>query len=561
MANKEKLGNSLQSLLGEAIGSETKIKKNKVVQGGIKMMKVLFLQPPDPPGLDVYRDWQGCYGTARQVDRDSYGHTSLTVHFPAFSIVYSAAGVEKSGTKVSFVDGQVEQLDLPDVVRRIEEIKPSVLVSLVNLPSFSGDIALIKEIRKNFPCLIIIVVGPVVRHAYKQALESGAVDYAILANPEEVLGLLLKVLDKYKLTERQSNQHSNLTGKKISNYNLGDKLKQIPNLSFLSGKSDPMKIVVTPISEVRTDFSVLPLPPYHLLPMDRYLINKFGKLQRFMAIWTSKGCSLKCSYYCPYPQGFGKKVQFKSPQRVLEEIELLVKKYKVEMLLFRDQVFTLNRKHCNAILDGIIKRKLPVRWFCETRLDMVDLPLLRKMYLAGCRQINYGLESGDPDILQNIGKPGVKIEEIATTIKNTRRAGIKPLTHVIVGLPGESWDTVKATLSMVKQIGVEAVHVSIATPYPGTQFYEDMRKRNFILSEDWSQYTTCNPVVRTEVLSAQDLEKASDYIYRGFHRPFHRRILKYFFSKGYLHRKTNKLKALFYYLISLYYHNTTKSTD
>jgi radical SAM superfamily enzyme YgiQ (UPF0313 family) len=267
------------------------------------------------------------------------------------------------------------------------------------------------------------------------------------------------------------------------------------------------------------DLDALPDLPYHLLPVEKYWYHGFGKGVPFAAVFASRGCAFKC-YYCPYPMGFGGRIVARDPVRVADEIERLKRRFGIGGILFRDQVFTYDRHRTLRLCDEMIRRKLGLRWVVETRLDRVDEELLRRMKDAGCVRVHYGLESGDPRLFARVGKDGVeqRMEKLAENFRLTERLGIHPHMFVLIGLLGETWESIRATIATIRRIQPLTLQVAIVTPYPGTGLYEEARQKGLVATDDWSRYTGFQAIMRTEALATEDLVAARTLILRAHAR-------------------------------------------
>jgi radical SAM superfamily enzyme YgiQ (UPF0313 family) len=263
------------------------------------------------------------------------------------------------------------------------------------------------------------------------------------------------------------------------------------------------------------DLDALPSLPYHLVPLDKYRYHGFGKGVRFAAVFASRGCSYRC-YYCPYPSGFGDKIVMRDPVKVVDEIEQLHRKHGIGGILFRDQVFTMNWERTTLLCDEIIRRKLSIQWVVETRLDRVNADLLKKMKQAGCVRIHYGLESGDPRVFSLVGKDGAegKLEKLVENFQLTEKVGIHPHMFTLIGLLGESLETIRRTIDLIRRMKPLTLQVSVVTPYPGTPLFEQAKEKKLLTTEDWTQYTGFTAVARTENLTVEDLLEARERIIR-----------------------------------------------
>ena len=446
-------------------------------------MKILVLQPPSPPHMNVKRDYAGGMGVADPSERGTFGHDPGYITLPYMSLLYSTAVLDRRGFEVVFVDAQADNLDIEGVVARVAREAPQVVVSVVNLPSIYGDLEVLKTLRTRVPGVRTVAIGTVVGPLFHEVAVSGAVDAVVRGDPEVILPELI----------------DHLTG----------------------ARADPARFeVVHGVTANRTatrveDLNELPDLPYHRVPIEKYWYHGFGQNVKFAAVFASRGCSFKC-YYCPYPMGFGERIAHRDPAAVVDEIEQLQKRHGVKGILFRDQVFTMDWEKTHRLCDEIVRRGLKFQWVVETRLDRVNEELLRKMKQAGCVRIHYGLESGDPKLFSRVGKDqaGDRMEQIIRNFQLTEEIGIHPHMFVLIGLLGESEDSIGRTVEVIRRIKPLTLQVAIVTPYPGTPLFEEARKKGLLSTEDWSRYTGFNAVSRTEDLTTEQLLAGRERILR-----------------------------------------------
>ncbi len=452
-------------------------------------MKILLLQPPSPPGMNVKRDYAGGMGVADYSVRQCYGHDRDYITLPYMSLLYSAAVLERLGHDVVFADAQADNTDLDGILGKVAEERPQILVSVINLPSIYGDIALLKAVKERFPEVVLVVTGTVTIPLYGLIAESNEVDVIIRGDPEVVLPDFMRV--------SASGREEFLSRVKAD------------------GKRFEVQegVITNKVIAHIQDLDSLPRLPYHLVPVEKYRYHGFGKGVRYAAVFSSRGCSFKC-YYCPYPVGFGSCIVYRDPVKVVDEIEDLKVRHGVEGILFRDQVFTMDSGRVHKLCDEMINRNLNISWVVETRLDRVDETLLRKMKQAGCARIHYGLESGDPAMFARVGKDGVekKMETLLHNFGLTEKLGIHAHVFVLIGLLGETMDSINKTIETIRKIKPLTMQVAIVTPYPGTLLFEEADKKGLIVTKDWSQYTGFNAVMRSEALSVQELVGARQKI-------------------------------------------------
>lgn len=263
------------------------------------------------------------------------------------------------------------------------------------------------------------------------------------------------------------------------------------------------------------DLDTIPYPARHLVPIKEYHRRVNGL--HSTGIITSRGCPHSCAFCSKV---WGKTVRFRSAKNIIGEVEECIEQYDIRAFSIRDDTFTLNRKRLLEILEGF--KKMDIFWRCLTRVDQVDKKTLETMRDAGCVQIVYGLESGNQQILDNLCK-GTTVEQNVEAIRLTMEAGIEAKAAVIVGSPGETWETVQDTVDMVEEIMPDEVIICIFTPYPGSPVWDDPDAFGMkILTRDVSEYAAVGPdmtgniVIETEKMSAQDIAEAHRMILRRF---------------------------------------------
>jgi radical SAM superfamily enzyme YgiQ (UPF0313 family) len=466
-------------------------------------MKIVMLQPPSPPGMNVKRDYAGGMGVADTSQRTTFGHDPGYITLPYMSLLYATGVMDREGHEVLFLDAQADDLDVAGVVERVRAFGPAVTVGVVNLPSLYGDLEVLKAIREGVADSRVMAIGTVVLPLYEFVAESGAVDAIVRGDPEVVLPALLEALLGAREDNRVEPQHGVLTNRTVMHVE---------------------------------DLDALPVIPYHLVPIERYWYHGFGRHVRYAAVFASRGCSFNC-YYCPYPVGFGGRIVHRDVRRVVDEIEDLYNRHGVRAILFRDQVFSMEWEKTTALCDEIVRRGLKIEWVVETRLDRVNEAILRKMKEAGCVRIHYGLESGDPELFGQVGKDGVEsgMEQLIENFLLTERLGIHAHMFVLIGLLGETWDTVRNTIKTVRRIKPLTLQVSVVTPYPGTKLYEAAREKGLLTTGDFSQYTGFKPVSRTEAMSGDDLREARALIIREHARAIRGKQLRHLARVAWTH--------------------------
>ena len=277
------------------------------------------------------------------------------------------------------------------------------------------------------------------------------------------------------------------------------------------------------------DLDTLPFPAWDLFPIQEYGYIPALRERPFLVVLSSRGCVFSCGY-CPYPVNFRWKQR--SVDNVLDEIGRNIDQFGMRAFLFRDPLFSAKPDRARAIAEGIISRGYRVKWACETRLDLLDEDLIDTFFRAGLRVINVGVESADIDILKGINRVPIQEERQVRLIRHCDQRGVRVTSFYVLGLPGDSADKIRRTVEYAKQLNTHAAMFYLATPFPGTAYYEQVKDQ--LLTEDYEQMDCFTPVVRHPELSPQELSELLEWAYLSYYyRPswaiaFARRIIRDF---------------------------------
>lgn len=227
-----------------------------------------------------------------------------------------------------------------------------------------------------------------------------------------------------------------------------------------------------------------------------------------MFVMGSRGCPFKC-IFCSRSV-FGNTVRYRDPYAVVGEAERLARDWGIKEIFFQDDTFNLNRKWVEDILSLIIIRKLN-KWLCfrtpcRVTEGLIDLDLLKLMKEAGFWIIFYGVESGNQSMLDKMHK-GTSVGEIKRAFRLTREAGIKTEASFIVGLPGETADTIQDSIKLWKEIRPDWCSFTRAIPFPGTELYEEVKRSGHLLIDSFDDIEVDKVMCRTEALTGGDIDR------------------------------------------------------
>jgi radical SAM superfamily enzyme YgiQ (UPF0313 family) len=154
----------------------------------------------------------------------------------------------------------------------------------------------------------------------------------------------------------------------------------------------------------------------------------------------------------------------------------VIDQYGIRNFYFIDDLFTIDLRRLNVLMEEVIAEELHIRWQCLGRVDRVNAEILRKMHAAGCRRIHYGIESGNQEVLDRIGK-GIQLEQIRQAVHWTQEAGIEAKGYFMLGLPGDTEETMEQTIDLAADLDLDEAMFSLTTPFPGTRLWDELVKK------------------------------------------------------------------------------------
>ena len=411
---------------------------------------------------------------------------------PPMGLAQIAAVLEARDYSVSVVDANALGLNPEEVVSYLTDTDVVGLTAMT--PTINAAISIARAVKQANPELPVVLGGTHATLLPDETLASAPeIDIIIRGEGEAVFIDLLNTMA-----------------------NKGE-LSQLPGISYHKDGG----IIHNPAPTTKVELDSLPFLAYHLLPGDKYRPHPpHGRALPFAAVITSRGCPYHCSY-CSKPIG-GTKFRGQSPDRVIAEIAHYMTDFGVREIAFYDDVFTLNKKRARAIAEGILSRNLKIHWTCETRVNLVDKELLKLLRRAGCYAIAYGIESASPEILASISKD-ITLEQIEEAVTITREAGLQTIGYFMIGSPGETPETITATINFARRLKLDFAQFSITTPFPGTELYRLYLKDTAHRPVDWENFTYASlgkktvPLFESEQLKQADLQKYVRRAYREFY--------------------------------------------
>ncbi|MCK5594666.1 radical SAM protein [bacterium] len=430
-------------------------------------------------------------------------------------------GVLKPVSDVQAIDANALELSWRELEEQMPECDAVIFQSAAGLITHDMKVADIakKKFGKNVKTILIeTVLAPI--YPERMLDDFTNLDIIVRGQPEVIIPDIVK--------------------------NMESSLKDVGGIAF---RDTDGKIVATDSANIMNSLEELPFMAYDLFPMDKYSIGYLDlpfheKLVPGIRMRTTRDCP----YACPFCiigsskwRGYDRKWKAMSPERAINELEYVVDKYKIHGFFFWDETFTLDQSRAEKICDGMIKRNLNLEWRCLTRIDCINKSLLEKMAEAGCKLIEYGIESGDSSGRKDMQK-NFSNQEAVNVIKQTKDVGIKANCDLIIGMPWDDKNTLHRTFELAKKLDADNIHLTMAFPYPKTQLYDIAERESLLMVDDIYNLMIekrvrvgAHAVMRTRSLLSDELEKTWKRIRKG--------INKYYIFKNVI-KRPSVIKAI-----------------
>ncbi len=409
--------------------------------------------------------------------------TRARVLRPPDWLCYAAAVLKKESLSVSLYDFVARGWDKDRLAEIARREKPDFVVIDSSTPSIYSDIECAWICKSNSRAKVIMVGT----HA--------------TAFPRETLMAAKGSIDVIALGEYD--------------HTISDIIRSWPRLEGVRG--------VAYLRQGKTEFGAcrpliddldsLPFPAWHYL--DIYSYFDAGRLYPYINIIGGRGCPYQCSF-CQWPQlMFGHQYRFRSPKNIVDEIEYdlsLFPGLKKGEFFFEDDTFTVNKERAELITEEISRRGLGITWSANSRPDILDPGLFRKMKLSGCRELLVGFESGDQHILDNI-KKNLKLEHSWEFVRLAREAGLQVHGCFVLGLPGETKESAARTIEFALKLGIDTLQFSAAVPLPGSEYFDYCQKQGLLKASSWDNWLEGGEqgaVVEYPGLSIKDINRMVD---------------------------------------------------
>jgi len=364
-------------------------------------------------------------------------------------LAYLGAYLRDRGVAISIIDAKFEKLNIKQVVERARKIAPDIVGITVMTNYVKAGALLAQRIRQVLPRSIFVAGG-----AHPTALaadtlkEFSVFDIVVIGEGEEAL---------FEIASAKAGQWPDILG--IA-YKMDGQVRQ----NSLRPRIE--------------NLDALPFPAWEMFPR-----------AKTYPLITSRGCPFRC-IFCMRMHGV--RVRLRSPDNVAQEMKMLAEKYHIRRLPILDEIFTVNKERVFAICDFIEKEGLQKKlaWAANSRVTGTSYEIFKKMRNAGCRKIDFGIESGNDDTLRLIQKDAT-VEDAVRAVGLAKKAGLRTHGLFILGHPNETRKSAGDTIKLAVRLNTAYLSVGIMVPYPGTQVY-DMARAGLggyrLISRDWNDY-------------------------------------------------------------------------
>ncbi|MBZ0278015.1 MAG: radical SAM protein [Anaerolineae bacterium] len=455
---------------------------------------ILLVNPPAPDG-DIWIRSQHRVGR-RSRENMIWGQVSLA----------QLAAVMYPDYTVAIIDAIAERMTWPAFEAKLREYSPKFYLTQMTAPTLTND---------NYGCFLAKSVGAYTiafgTHVTPLAIETmrphPSLDFCLRGEPEVTLRELVDTIEgrttfspeTEKLYRTTDPEWEPKVAERMPNSDQYD-LSHVKGLVWRRGA----EIIRNPDRNFIPNLDDLPLPMHHLLPLDKYRTPVLSGSYQFIV--TSRGCTAGC-IYCIKHVSYQAGLRLRSPENILAEIKMLYDLGVKNIHMYAD-LFTANRDQVMGICKGIIDSGMKIGFTCNSRGDYVDQEMLQMMAKAGCNTISWGIESANEDILKKAHK-GTTAVRASQSVQWAHEAGIRNLGYFIIGLPGETKETIQETIDFSKKLPLDLAIFHIAAPYPGTPFFFMVMENNwFRPGTRWEQVDMDqSTVLQYSNLSAEDLER------------------------------------------------------
>jgi len=410
--------------------------------------------------------------------------------YPPLGVLYIASVLIGRGVEVGILDADADKMSIDDILSEIEHFDPAIVGITATTPTMN-EAKGIAEVIKRHRDIPIILGGIHPTLNPEECIAWPCFDFVIKGEGETTIGELADVLkagtgafETVKGIYYKKNGSSHFTGER----------------------------------ELIADLDTIPFPARHLLRnISCYKPPDAEKLP-VASIMTTRGCPGRCTYCCT-KNIFKDRYRMRGIDNVLEEIELLISRFKVKEIHIADDAFNSNKRRTLSLCEAIAKKSYPVNFefLNGLRADTLDDDMLDAFRSIGVKNVGFGVESADRDILKHV-KKSIMPEDVERAMRISKKKGFKTWLFFMIGLPGETEETIKRTIEFAKDVDPDFAKFLIFKPFPGSDIFDEINGAGLIDDKDYDHYGVYTPPVHNlPSLSKADLVSWQKKAFREFY--------------------------------------------
>jgi anaerobic magnesium-protoporphyrin IX monomethyl ester cyclase len=374
------------------------------------------------------------------------------------------ARVQHPDVRFRILDAEILGLSHEQTVEEAASYHPDLIGVTANTCVFDSVIRLVGLLKNRLPDVPVMIGGPHPSAMPEQSLRDSLADFAAIGEGEITFTEVIT--------------------------QLREKDEDWSKINGLGFRNTSGEIHINELRVLVKDLDAVPFPARDLVDSKLYSPppTKRVSLGPNTLIATSRGCPYQCGF-CAAQTVWTRKIRTRKPVRVVAELKECVEKFGIRSFNFTDEFFTADKNRVLEICRLICEQKLNVAWICSARAQHLDRETLEAMREAGCREISYGIESGNQDILKRIDK-SLDLDEAIRVVELTKKVGIMTHASYILGYIGETEDTIKDTIRFAMKLNTEIAAFFIASPLPGTPLYREAREKGYLRQDAaWRDYS------------------------------------------------------------------------
>lgn len=422
--------------------------------------KILLFNPP----TGLYRRDNRCQNRVED--------QTVNVVFPPMELLISAAVLERAGHQIAVRDYPALKSSWQDLIDDLQTFSPDLVIFTATLATLENDLTSAEIVKKHCPNTVTAAKGEPLYYLDEEIIvKTPSLDIILRGEPEAYL----------------------------ADFAGGKPWSELPEVTY---RHDG-RIVRTHLNHPLIELDSLPFAARHLI--DNRIYRSPESLKPLTTVVTSLGCPYKC-IFCSVPALTGASVRYRSPESVVKEIEECIEKFDIHEFLFHADTFTLNKRWVIDLCRLIVKKQLPIRWGCNSRVDSIDEERLIWMKRAGCWVVGFGVESGNDEHLKFM-KKATTGNHAREAIRLCRKHGIRSHAFFVFGFPWDTDDTIQQLIAFARELDPDFFDFNVAFPLPGTEFDTIVEDKKLVVRERLRHGGYAVGAVSTHALNADQLEQ------------------------------------------------------